>query len=349
MRFKRHRWHPKILKNRDPLIFSIGWRRFQSIPVYSIVDQNSRNRMLKYTPEHMHCMATIYGPVTPINTGVIAFQSHSSSKASFRVSGTGTITELDESFRIVKKLKLTGYPVEVHRNTAFIRDMFSSSLEASKFEGATIRTVSGIRGQIKKALTAPGTEGRVRCTFEDKILRSDIVFCRTWTTVELVKFYNPVTSLLLTEKENWQGMRGVTQLRREKNVPVPHKKDSEYRAINRPAKLFNPLIVPSKLQAELPFSSKSKDAPKRRRPLLEERRKVALSSSERKAVSVLNQVHLLRNEKLEKRKLAEKEKRIQRQKELDKAEKESAAARRSKRKEAFAKEARMGKKPRNST
>ncbi len=43
-RFKKHRWHKKILKCNDPLIFSIGWRRFQSIPVFSTEDQNQRHR-----------------------------------------------------------------------------------------------------------------------------------------------------------------------------------------------------------------------------------------------------------------------------------------------------------------
>ncbi|CAJ0908873.1 9923_t:CDS:10 [Entrophospora sp. SA101] len=279
LRIKRHRWHKKILKTNDPLIFSIGWRRFQSMPIYSLND-GTRNRMLKYTPEHMHCLATIYGPIHPPSTSFCAVQSVSASNtASFRISATGVVLDINHSVEIVKKLKLTGLPYKIFKNTAFIKDMFSSALEVAKFEGAAIRTVSGIRGQVKKAVLK--SDGHFRATFEDKILMSDIIFLRAWYPIKPKKFYNPVTSLLLSSKKDWQGMRLSGVVRHELNMPTPHKSDSDYRSIERKTRRFNPLHIPKSLQAELPFESKPKLLKKQSKQSYMQKRVVVMEPKEK--------------------------------------------------------------------
>jgi ribosome biogenesis protein BMS1 len=58
---------------------------------------------------------------------------------------------------------------------------------------------------------------------------SDIVFLRAWYPVQPKKFYNPVTSLLLSKKEKWTGMRTAGQIRRDESISLPVKKDSEYK------------------------------------------------------------------------------------------------------------------------
>lgn len=226
VRIKKHRWYPKILKTNDPLIFSLGWRRFQTVPIYSL-DDGTRNRMLKYTPEHMHCLATFYGPISAPNTGFCAFTRLSPETPSFRVSASGVVTDINGTTQIVKKLKLTGTPYKIFKNTAFVKDMFSSSLEVAKFEGAYVRTVSGIRGQVKKALAKP--EGCYRAAFEDKVLMSDIVFLRAWYQIKPRQYYNAVGNLLLRDKTAWTGMRLTGEVRRDQGLTLTQDVNSLYK------------------------------------------------------------------------------------------------------------------------
>ncbi|KAL7069407.1 hypothetical protein ACR3K2_00050 [Cryptosporidium serpentis] len=291
MRAKKHRWYPKVLKSNDVLTFSIGWRRFQSLPIYSIEDRNeTRQRMLKYTPEHMHCICTTWGPIIPPNFGILAIRT-SERAPNFRISMTAVSVEIQAKSDIVKKLKLVGEPKKIYKHTAFIGNMFNSDLEVSKFIGAKIQTVSGIRGQIKKAID---TNGLFRATFEDKVLMSDIVFCKTWITVNPREFYNPVIDL-----PEWRGLRTQAELRNEFGLSVPFKSDSIYiQKQDRPAKKrFNETPVPVDIEKDLPFTSRTKnDTPKQKGSLSKEVA-VIMSSYEKRVANLFQRLSTIQKER----------------------------------------------------
>ncbi|KAG7282544.1 hypothetical protein CRUP_001119 [Coryphaenoides rupestris] len=304
MRLKKHRWYQRILKTRDPLVVSLGWRRFQAMPLYHIEDHNGRHRLLKYTPQHMHCV--------------------SETKANFRIAATGVVLELDKSVTLVKKLKLIGCPYKIYKNTSFIKGMFNSVLEVAKFEGASVRTVSGVRGQIKKALSTPA--GAYRATFEDRLLMSDIVFLRTWYPVAVPQLYNPVTSLLLPvgQKEHWSGMRTLGQLKHDLGIHNKPKANSLYKPVLRAPRHFNRLNIPRQLQKALPFKSKPKQVQaKGKTPRDLQRPTVVREPHEKKVAALLDALGTVHSYKSKKSRGAQriKHKGFLQQKEKQEAEK----------------------------
>ncbi|KAI1168265.1 GTP binding protein Bms1 [Nemania serpens] len=305
VRMRKHRWHKKILKNNDPLIFSAGWRRFQAMPMLHSWEERVRHRMLKYSPEHSFCYATFWGPFIAPNTSFTCFQSFSSENPGFRIAATGTVLSVDQSYEIVKKLKLTGTPAKIYKNTAFIKDMFTTSLEIAKFEGASIKTVSGIRGQIKRALSKP--DGHFRATFEDKILMGDLVFLRAWYPIKPHRFFNPVTERL----GEWQPMRLTGEVRHAQNIPTPQNKDSKYRPIERATRHFNPLRVPRALAADLPFKSQIVRTKPQKRDTYMQKRAVVLGGEEKRARALMQTLTTVRKDTIAKRRAKKEEKRVE--------------------------------------
>lgn len=351
-RLKRHRWHKKVLKTKDPIVVSIGWRRYQTLPVYAIEDLNGRHRMLKYTPEHMHCLAMFWGPLAPPNTGIVAVQNLSNNQASFRITATAVVLEFNHAAKIVKKIKLVGEPCKIYKKTALIKKMFTSDLEIARFEGASIRTVSGIRGQVKKAgkielgnkpkkKGGQTEEGIARCTFEDKILMSDIVFLRAWTQVEVPCFYNPLTTALQPRGDTWRGVRTVAELRREYNLPIPDNKDSHYKPIERPLKKFNPIVVPKSLQSALPFRSKPKEMKSKK-----DARAVVPEPHERDVHKLVQHLQLIRHNKLKQQKLKKQEKKKKHDAEKAKEEMVTRKRQREERRDRYRTQDRLQKKMR---
>ncbi len=74
----------------------------------------------------------------------------------------------------------------------------------------------------------------------------------------------------------WVGVRTVADLRRAMGTGAPRHTDSLYRPVERAPRKFNPLKVPKALQAALPFKTKPKLEPARKRKSLEQKRAVVL-------------------------------------------------------------------------
>ncbi len=344
IRFSKHLWFPKILKTNDPVILSIGWRKFQTTMAYCVEDKNHRLRLIKYTPKFTNCIAICYGPQVPINVAVVAMQNDlgETTDDNFRISGTGDVIEVNQSFDIVKKLKLIGEPEEIYKKTANIKNMFNSSLEVARYIGAKIQTVSGIRGIIKKQInTKP--EGRFRATFEDKILKSDIVFLKSWAPVELNKFYNPIIEY---GDKKQKMLRTMSQLRKDYGIKLEQKPDSEYKDIEREERVFPNLVISKNLEKNLPFKKKNKNVNDNKEENYHLKKlglpykkqiKSYMTTNEKNIVSLMQRLQTLQNIKEKKLKKATENYKLKMKKEEEKKEVLQKKRRREKMSKSFKK------------
>nr|XP_027202871.1 ribosome biogenesis protein bms1-like [Dermatophagoides pteronyssinus] len=250
----RHRWAPKVLNSTEPLLFSVGWHRYQSLPYFAIEDRNSvRIRYLKYTPLYLHCLMYINGFAVPPNTGILAMKYFSRSYVDWRISLTGSVLACEPNPSIKKKLKLIGDVSKIHINTAFIINMFQSSFEVNRFRFAKIQTTSGIRGVIKKA---KGEDGEFRATFEAKIQPNDTIICKTWVDVPLTAFCHPMIDTPSWDRlHTFVEIRNELKLARNKSLIDAHA----YKSRDEAPKLKLPkLKIPASLVEQLPYKSMPK-------------------------------------------------------------------------------------------
>merc|ERR1719440_2164619 len=100
-------------------------------------------------------------------------------------------------------------------------------------------------------------------------------------------------------------MKLINELRRENEVAIPHKSDSEYGTkLERLNRKFAPLRVPKALEKRLPFSSKTKTAPEKKLSGLKRQRAVVRSDAEKAVDGLLGRLGMIRKEKTEAAKTA---------------------------------------------
>ena len=128
-------------------------------------------------------------------------------------------------------------------------------------------------------------------------------------------------------------MRLTGQVRREEGLKTPLNVNSTYKKIERAPRRFNPLRVPQKLQAELPYASKPKlTAPQKRQTYLQ-KRAVVMEPEEKRAIALLQQMRALRGDQVKRRREKKAEKREEREKALAKEEAKKGEKEKEKRKE----------------
>lgn len=130
----------------------------------------------------------------------------------------------------------------------------------------------------------------------------DIIFLRCWYSIQPREFYNPVTSLLLSDKMRWQGMRLTGQVRRDEGIKTPLNISSRYKPIERIPRRFNPLKIPKKLQASLPYASKPRAMKAQSKKTYMQQRAVVMEPEEKRAIALLQQIKALRKDQIAKRK-----------------------------------------------
>ena len=244
-KIKTNKWYNKLLKTNDPLLFSVGWRRFQSIPVYSS-KTSGENRMLKYSFKHGFCLINFYGTIVPPGTSFSVF----SESAKFRVLGYGNIMDVTGEHNLVKKLKLVGYPSKIMGNTAFIKDMFTSDLEVLKFKNAKVKSVSGLKGIVKNPV---GKFGEFRGAFEGEMLMSDIVILKCFVPFPVHKFSFPVENF----NNFWKGLRSLREIRDEYGIKVEDKYIEEVSSeLSEDTKDNEEFELPDELEKKLPFDKR---------------------------------------------------------------------------------------------
>lgn len=128
-------------------------------------------------------------------------------------------------------------------------------------------------------------------------------------------------------------MRLTGQVRRDEGLKTPVDVNSAYKAIDRPGRRFNPLKVPRKLQAALPYASKPKLMKPQRKQTYMQKRAVVLEPEEKKAIALLQQIRALRKDQVARRREKQNERKEVHRKKVAKEEAKNAEKEKEKRKE----------------
>lgn len=200
------RYEDIAVKNKDEMLFYVGFRRFRAKPLFSQHTNGDKHKMERYLMKDSVSVASVYSQIIFPPANAIMFKE---TPSGILPVASGNIFKIDPDRVITKRIVLSGHPFRIHKRLATIRYMFFNPEDILWFKPVELRTKWGRRGHIKEAL---GTHGHMKCTFDSQLTSQDTVLMNLYKRVYPKWSYEPITP---TNKEkidfHEQGGTSVTR------------------------------------------------------------------------------------------------------------------------------------------
>ncbi|GMH62174.1 hypothetical protein TrRE_jg4581 [Triparma retinervis] len=169
------------VKSKDVLTFQVGFRSWQSRPIFSQNNLNSdKHKFERFLRPQAFMACSAYGPVTYGPCPVLVWREPRPGQSQRQLVAVGSVLGADADRIVVKRVILTGYPVRVHKRTATVKYMFYNPDDVKWFKPAGLTTKHGLQGNIVESI---GTHGAMKCLFNQPIKQHDTVCLTLWKRI----------------------------------------------------------------------------------------------------------------------------------------------------------------------
>lgn len=177
------------VKGKDPMLFSVGFRRFVSRPVYSQNTNGDKHLVERFLYKDRWTVASTYARIMFPPAPVLMFRGDGA--PGFALAGHeeeaqqvlsqwpfnpvvayGSLMAVDPHRLLVKRIILTGEPAQSHKRSALVRKMFFNPDDVRWFKPIELRTKKGLTGHIREP---HGLKGHMKCSFDAYIKQDDVV------------------------------------------------------------------------------------------------------------------------------------------------------------------------------